>query len=160
MIKKLIFIISITVLAAYLVGCGKKQQPIAEIQEPISIEELGKVNASTQVAPEVTAKTEPAVTAPAVSVSASSTSKEKLGQLPPPGPYKPTIKEIQEALKNAGFYSGLVDGKSGPLTKKAIEEFQKANGLKVDGKVGPSTWVLLSKHLNPVSTPSKPAKKR
>jgi len=160
MIKKLIFVISITVLAAYLVGCGKKQQPIAEIQEPISIEELGKVNASTPVAPEATAKTEPAVTAPAASAPVSSISKEKLEQLPPSGPYKPTAKEIQEALKNAGYYSGLVDGKSGPLTKKAVEEFQKANGLKVDGKVGQNTWVLLSKHLSPVSAPSKRTKKR
>ncbi|MCX5716492.1 MAG: peptidoglycan-binding domain-containing protein, partial [Candidatus Omnitrophica bacterium] len=45
-------------------------------------------------------------------------------------------KQIQTALKNAGLYIGQIDGKIGPLTKKAIEEFQKSNGLKVDGKVG------------------------
>jgi peptidoglycan hydrolase-like protein with peptidoglycan-binding domain len=56
-------------------------------------------------------------------------------------------KDIQAALKNAGFYAGAVDGKIGPKTKKAIEAFQKAKGLKVDGKVGPKTWAELEKYL-------------
>jgi peptidoglycan hydrolase-like protein with peptidoglycan-binding domain len=56
-------------------------------------------------------------------------------------------KEIQTALKAAGFYTGNVDGKIGPKTKKAIMEFQKANGLKADGKVGPKTWAALEKYL-------------
>ena len=56
-------------------------------------------------------------------------------------------KDIQTALKNAGFYNGNVDGKIGSKTKKAIEEFQKAKGLKADGKVGPKTWTELSKYL-------------
>jgi len=56
-------------------------------------------------------------------------------------------KEIQTALRNAGFYGGSIDGKIGPKTKKAIEDFQKANGLVVDGKVGPKTWGELEKYL-------------
>ena len=56
-------------------------------------------------------------------------------------------KDIQTALKNAGFYAGSVDGKLGPKTKKAIEEFQKSKGLKADGKVGPKTWAELEKYL-------------
>ena len=72
----------------------------------------------------------------------------KLEPLPPQGPYKPSGTEIQTALKNAGFYTGTVDGKIGPKTKKAVEEFQKANGLKADGKVGPKTWTLLGKYLS------------
>jgi len=56
-------------------------------------------------------------------------------------------KDIQAALKNAGYYTGAVDGKLGPKTKKAIEEFQAAKGLKVDGKVGPKTWAELEKNL-------------
>lgn len=55
-------------------------------------------------------------------------------------PETPSKKDIQVALKNAGFYTGEVDGKLGHKTKKAIEQFQKANDLKVDGKVGPNTW--------------------
>jgi len=56
-------------------------------------------------------------------------------------------KDVQTALKNAGFYTGSVDGKVGPKTKSAIQEFQKAKGLKVDSKVGPKTWAELEKYL-------------
>jgi len=56
-------------------------------------------------------------------------------------------KDIQRALKNAGFYTGAIDGKIGPRTKKAVEEFQKAKGLKVDGRVGSKTWSELEKCL-------------
>lgn len=56
-------------------------------------------------------------------------------------------KDIQRALKNAGFDVGTIDGKIGPKTKKAIEDFQRSKGLKVDGKVGPMTWSELEKYL-------------
>jgi peptidoglycan hydrolase-like protein with peptidoglycan-binding domain len=86
--------------------------------------------------------------------------QSQVGQLPPVVPSKPTAGEIQTALKNAGYYTGLIDGKIGPLTKKAIEDFQRANNLQVDGKVGPKTWALLGSYLNAVPTPSTPSKKR
>lgn len=56
-------------------------------------------------------------------------------------------KEIQIALKNAGFYHGKIDGKIGKNTKIAIKEFQKTNGLKPDGKIGGMTRALLSQYL-------------
>jgi murein L,D-transpeptidase YcbB/YkuD len=61
---------------------------------------------------------------------------------------KPTIKQIQTALKNAGFDPGSADGKMGKSTRNAIKEFQKANNLNVDGKVGQKTWSILGQHLN------------
>ena len=57
-------------------------------------------------------------------------------------------KDVQTALKNAGFYKGKIDGVKGRNTKKAIKEFQKANGLRADGVVGSKTWELLSKYEN------------
>jgi peptidoglycan hydrolase-like protein with peptidoglycan-binding domain len=60
-------------------------------------------------------------------------------------PESPTRTDIQACLKNAGYYEGTVDGKFGPKTKKAIEEFQNANELSADGKVGPNTWNKLKK---------------
>jgi hypothetical protein len=57
-------------------------------------------------------------------------------------------KEIQQALKNAGFYQGPIDGKIGPQTQEAIKQFQQANGLQVDGKVGRHTWAKLAPYLN------------
>lgn len=58
-----------------------------------------------------------------------------------------TTKHVQTALKNAGFYKGRIDGRKGPSTRKAIKEFQKANGLKCDGRVGKETWSKLSAYL-------------
>lgn len=57
-------------------------------------------------------------------------------------------KQIQRALKNAGFYQGPIDGKIGPKTKEAIVKFQKAKGLKVDGIVGKKTSAELNKYLS------------
>lgn len=60
---------------------------------------------------------------------------------------KVTAKHIQTALKNSGYYKGEIDGKIGKNSREAIREFQKANNLSVDGKVGPKTWALLQKYL-------------
>ncbi|MCX5714992.1 MAG: peptidoglycan-binding domain-containing protein [Candidatus Omnitrophica bacterium] len=58
-----------------------------------------------------------------------------------------TKHDIQTALKNAGFYNGPVDGKLGSQTRKAIKDFQKANGLEADGIAGKKTKALLVKYL-------------
>lgn len=128
-------------------GCGKKETTPETSQESLSMEELSK-----QAAQPV----QPAETQAIQGVPAT---EPNLGALPPSGPYKPTAQEIQTALKNAGYYTGSIDGKVGPLTKKAIEEFQKANALQADGKVGPKTWAVLSPHLNPPPAPVTPEKK-
>ena len=58
-----------------------------------------------------------------------------------------SIRQIQMALKSAGFYKGSVDGRMGSQTKQAIREFQKANGLKADGIAGKRTVEKLSEYL-------------
>jgi peptidoglycan hydrolase-like protein with peptidoglycan-binding domain len=60
---------------------------------------------------------------------------------------KLSSKQVQTALKNAGYYQGAIDGKVGPKTKAAIKEFQKANGLKADGVVGKKTSAALNQYL-------------
>lgn len=61
---------------------------------------------------------------------------------------RPTYRNIQKTLKNAGLYTGPIDGKIGKETKKAIKAFQENNGLIVDGIVGKKTWAELEKYLN------------
>ncbi|MFA6079674.1 MAG: peptidoglycan-binding domain-containing protein [Candidatus Omnitrophota bacterium] len=56
------------------------------------------------------------------------------------------MRDIQSRLKNAGYYDGEIDGVKGKNTKKAIKEFQKANGLTADGVVGKKTWEALDKY--------------
>jgi len=124
-------------------GCSKKQQALEEMQQPMSPEDLTRITTQTTENANATATQ----TAAAPEATIVSTSGEKMEPLPPSGPYKPANKEIQLALKNAGFYVGAIDGKLGPKSTRAIEEFQKANGLVADGKVGTKTWAALSKHL-------------
>jgi peptidoglycan hydrolase-like protein with peptidoglycan-binding domain len=54
---------------------------------------------------------------------------------------------IQQALANAGFYAGRVDGKIGPRTRQSIMDFQAAHHLTSDGIVGPNTWSVLQEFL-------------
>jgi peptidoglycan hydrolase-like protein with peptidoglycan-binding domain len=58
---------------------------------------------------------------------------------------KNTVKEIQQALKDQGYYTTYkghylkVDGKYGKYTVKSIKQFQKDKKLKVTGKVDEKT---------------------
>ena len=67
---------------------------------------------------------------------------------PKPHLHKPSAREIQQALKNAGFYQGAVDGKMGPKTRDAVKEFQHTQGLHDDGVVGKQTWAKLHAYLD------------
>lgn len=49
------------------------------------------------------------------------------------------VRNLQQALKNKGYYSGSVDGSFGSATTAAVVAFQTAQGLRVDGKAGPAT---------------------
>jgi len=121
-----------------LFGCQRKTPELSK-QEPISPEVASLINTTNITI---------------IDSNLTSNKEEPPVFLPPAGPYKPTNKQIQTALKNAGFYNGSIDGVIGPKTLKAIKEFQEKNNLKVDGKVGPKTWALLSRYLN--TTTSEP----
>ncbi|MFA5116495.1 MAG: peptidoglycan-binding domain-containing protein [Candidatus Omnitrophota bacterium] len=139
----------VVLVGLFAVGCAKKEQSLEQMQEPLPVE----VAPMSTTAPATGTQAAPVMTGAPTTASATVGMPEEGISLPPQGPYKPTNEEIQIALKNAGYYAGEVDGKVGPKTKKAIEDFQAANNLKVDGKVGPKTWGLLSAHLTPASEP-------
>lgn len=51
----------------------------------------------------------------------------------------PAVAKLQERLQELRFWVGSVDGVYGWLTEQAVYAFQKANGITVDGRVGPAT---------------------
>ena len=54
-----------------------------------------------------------------------------------------TVRQIQQKLKNWGYYSYAVDGIYGSRTEKAVRSFQSKNGLTVDGMAGPKTLAAM-----------------
>jgi peptidoglycan hydrolase-like protein with peptidoglycan-binding domain len=52
-----------------------------------------------------------------------------------PVPIDPVLQQVQGALKALGFYSGNVDGLTGPATQAAISAYQRKVGLDVSGNV-------------------------
>lgn len=54
-----------------------------------------------------------------------------------PGPVKsdPVVEQVQGILKDLDFYSGTVDGLSGPNTRKAIQAYQQKVGLPETGEI-------------------------
>ena len=150
-------------LALIVSGCNKKPADQANLQgtgfETATTEDLAQLpqaNSNTSsnqqagievlpietspVTQGVPAPTVPAAaskTATQIATTATTTATESLNR----------SQQIQTALKNAGFYTGKIDGKIGPGSKKAIEDFQQSKGLKADGKVGPKTWTALEQYL-------------
>ena len=56
-------------------------------------------------------------------------------------------REVQRALKSAGYYTGEIDGKLGAGSQKAIKDFQVEHELVSDGIIGQKTWVQLKAYL-------------
>lgn len=57
---------------------------------------------------------------------------------------KPTGLDVQVQLDRAGFSPGVIDGKPGMNTKKALAAFQEAHDLPVTGNLDAATWESLA----------------
>lgn len=53
------------------------------------------------------------------------------------------VDELQKLLTAKGYPCGNIDGDLGAKTEAAVEQFQAAMGLEVDGITGPLTWAKL-----------------
>ncbi|WP_088189436.1 peptidoglycan-binding protein [Desulfosporosinus sp. FKA] len=58
----------------------------------------------------------------------------------------PAVINLQGILKQKRFYTGMIDGVFGPITKTAVLAFQSSMGLVHDGVVGRKTWSALGVH--------------
>ena len=53
------------------------------------------------------------------------------------------VRVLQRLLKDLGYYTGAVDGIFGNNTRTAVQNFQRRNGLGVDGIAGRNTYRIL-----------------
>lgn len=148
-----VFVFGLAGFALVLTGCAKKSAEQASISGTgfdtiASTEDLAQLPQVSPVSQQAGVEVLPIETSPITQ-----------GVPPIAGPTQPLQtavstsglsreQQIQTALKNAGLYQGSIDGKIGPASKRAIQEFQTAHGLKVDGKVGPQTWAALEPYVS------------
>ncbi len=55
----------------------------------------------------------------------------------------PTVRWAQYLLVRRTLSDNQIDGNFGPVTKTAVEQFQRDSRLTIDGIVGPATWAAL-----------------
>lgn len=142
MLKKM-FILSMLVIFAFsLTGCatGRKQKDL-EVQ--------GLRNQISVLEAQIQSKDEEINSLKGMLDNYQEQATKKISRKKVVGEVKsrPNAKQIQIALLNAGYNPGPLDGKMGRQTRQAIKEFQRANNLAVDGKVGKQTWDLLRGYL-------------
>jgi peptidoglycan hydrolase-like protein with peptidoglycan-binding domain len=53
------------------------------------------------------------------------------------------VRSLQRRLEDQGYSPGPIDGRYGPRTETAVDAFQRARGLRVDGVAGPLTLAAL-----------------
>ena len=58
------------------------------------------------------------------------------------------VLKLQEMLRQLCYYKGLPDGRFGPATLAALRQFQREEGMKVDGIAGQASWELLQQTLD------------
>lgn len=157
MSRKSAILLSVAVLTAFIIsGCGTSQKKVQSevtgiktrvetLESRVEGVEAKQAEVERTTAEQAQALDELKTTSQPMANSNISIKTRENSQ---PG----RMRDIQQALKNAGYYDGKIDGVKGKGTKKAIKEFQKANGLTADGVVGRRTWEALSSHLSSASS--------
>ena len=102
--------------------------------KPPAITTLGQ----TPTTPAQTGTTTKSVTPPTKQIALPTTALK-------PGDTGAQVKKLQRALATLGYAPGVIDGRYGPATEKALMRFQKAKKLTADGVLGPKTLAALRK---------------
>jgi peptidoglycan hydrolase-like protein with peptidoglycan-binding domain len=140
--KSLVYAVLVCFAVASLSGCSSAQKKRDEEVKGIKT----KVDTLESKVEGIESKQSDAERAMAAKEAEAGTASTNISTKDRPGKDQESIKEIQGCLRNAGFYDGKIDGVKGKQTRKAIREFQKANGLTPDGVVGKKTWEVLCKY--------------
>jgi peptidoglycan hydrolase-like protein with peptidoglycan-binding domain len=64
------------------------------------------------------------------------------------------VTRLQDLLRNAGYFPAATTGYFGEFTEAAVQDFQHARGLAVDGVAGYETFAALEKNSGAVALPA------
>ena len=163
-------VVAVTTAAfTLLAGCGGQtiesgSAPTSTTTAPTTTTTVPPTTTSTTAAPTTTTTTAPPpttttpTTIPATTTTTTTSTSTSATVAPPPtttpdpvepqllgrGDEGPAVAELQRRLETLRFWVGPVDGVYGWLTEQAVYAFQKANGLSIDGRVGPQTRAALA----------------
>jgi hypothetical protein len=122
----------------------------ATVTQPTSTTTAGPTDTSPETTPSTTptTPTEPTDTTTTTGSAAAAFALPEGVKLQREGENDPTlVSQLQEALADAGYEPGSADGTFGEQTEASVVAFQQANGLSVDGRVGPETAAALNEAL-------------
>ena len=143
MFKKAVIFFSVLAVSVSLAGCATARRPkdleVQGLRNQVSV-----LESQLQSKDEEINSLKGQLNSP---LQEKETSSSRRLKVIPEAKYRPNIRQIQKALKNAGYNPGTIDGRMGSQVKDAIRAFQRANGLRADGKAGKNTWELLKKYL-------------
>ncbi len=54
-----------------------------------------------------------------------------------------TVAAVQRKLRELGYFTANLSGYYGPVTERAVRQFQEDNGITPTGQIEPTTWSLL-----------------
>jgi Putative peptidoglycan binding domain len=138
-----VVVLAAAVVIAVLLLRGGGQAPVASVPAststtPVPGETRPSVS-STSPSPSTTPPSTTSSTGGASTFALPEGTKLQRGEGDPA-----LIEDLQQALSSAGYDPGPADGTFGRRTEAAVVAFQEANGLSVDGRVGPETASALN----------------
>jgi len=121
--------------------------PTTPVTQPVAAPTTTQTTPSTSTEPTTPTTSTPTTTQPETGPATGFTLPEgtKLQRDAESDPA--LVRQLQQALTAAGYEPGPADGTYGEQTEAAVVAFQQANGLSVDGRVGPETAAALNSAL-------------
>ena len=143
---------------------GSPLEPAIEIRKAFNLNSLEKPDEARAALEQLLARDDAAAAAPVSQpekVTAAFPAIELKGEVLRLGSTGDNVRALQTALEQLGISSGNpADGRFGAQTRKSVQAFQQANGMKADGVVGQQTVDAILAKANASDAGNMPASAR
>lgn len=143
---------------------GSPLEPAIEIRKAFNLNSLEKPDEARAALERLLARDDASAAAPEVKPETQTPAFPAIdlkGEVLRLGSTGESVRELQTALEQLGISIGSpADGRFGAQTRKAVQAFQKANGLQADGAVGQQTADAILAKANTSNASSSPTEVR